>query len=208
MTGSLATAVASNGNLKLGYSGSSVVLAQKLLAQLGYPLSGTGYFGGKTDAAVHDFQTRHNLKSDGVIGPITAAAIDAAVAGPIVIPPEVSDPMWVQYGKRYLKLKEGVGSADNPEILQWGKDEGGDIAREFTHDSIPWCSLFANMILTKCGLKGTETLWALDWDSDTKWPNSRLAGPAVGAFMPMKRTGGGHITVCVGRIEIAIKATA
>lgn len=28
----------------------------------------------------------------------------------------------------------------------------------YTHDSIPWCALFANHCLTKVGLKGTGTL--------------------------------------------------
>ena len=51
------------------------------------------------------------------------------------------------------------------------------------------------MVLTKVGIKGTETLWALDWD---KW-GQKLPGPAVGAFAPMKREGGGHIAIVVGR---------
>jgi uncharacterized protein (TIGR02594 family) len=66
---------------------------------------------------------------------------------------------------------------------------------DYKHDAIPWCALFANMVLTKVGIKGTETLWALDWD---KW-GQKLPGPAVGAFAPMKREGGGHIAIVVGR---------
>jgi uncharacterized protein (TIGR02594 family) len=45
------------------------------------------------------------------------------------------------------------------------------------------------------GLQGTETLWALDWSD---W-GTKLAGPAVGAFAPRKRKGGGHIVIVVGR---------
>jgi uncharacterized protein (TIGR02594 family) len=44
-------------------------------------------------------------------------------------------------------------------------------------------------------IKGTETLWALDW---ADW-GQKLAGPAVGAFAPMVRKGGGHIVIVVGR---------
>lgn len=75
--------------------------------------------------------------------------------------------------------------------------EGGGIEANYTHDSIPWCALFTNHILTKVGLKGTETLWALDFAG--KWPAVRLASPAVGAFAPMKRNGGGHITNIMGK---------
>ena len=74
-------------------------------------------------------------------------------------------------------------------------EEGGAIAVAYKDDLIPWCALYANMVLTKVGIKGTETLWALDWNS---W-GQKLTGPAVGAFAPMKRDGGGHIAIVVGR---------
>jgi uncharacterized protein (TIGR02594 family) len=51
------------------------------------------------------------------------------------------------------------------------------------------------MVLTKTACKGTETLWALDF---ANW-GQKLAGPAVGAFVPMARHGGGHIAIVVGR---------
>jgi peptidoglycan hydrolase-like protein with peptidoglycan-binding domain len=54
---------------------------QLALAKLGYDLKGTGTFGGATDTAVTHFQQSRGLEVDGEIGPQTAAAIDAAVAG-------------------------------------------------------------------------------------------------------------------------------
>jgi uncharacterized protein (TIGR02594 family) len=53
------------------------------------------------------------------------------------------------------------------------------------------------MIMTKAGIKGTETLWALDWAG--KWPSLKILGPAVGAMAPMVRSGGGHIICVVGK---------
>lgn len=204
--GRLVTTIRSNGYLKLGSSGSSVVILQKCLAAEGYPLKGTGTFGPATDSAVTDVQRRLGLSPDGIVGEQTALAIEAANDDPELLLQEetpgsklpTSVPLWVTAGMKYIGLKEGEGAADNPEVISWAKSEGGAIAASYAHDSIAWCALFANMLLTKVGLKGTETLWALDWDTN-KWPNTRLEGPAVGAFMPMKRTGGGHITVCVGK---------
>jgi uncharacterized protein (TIGR02594 family) len=95
----------------------------------------------------------------------------------------------------WVGVKEVGGTADNAAIQKWAAEEGGDIAKVYRHDSIPWCSLYANMVLSKVGLKGTETLWALDWEN---W-GRKLPGPAVGAFAPMKRQGGGHIAIVVGR---------
>ena len=195
--------VKSKDTLKLGMQGDLVKEAQLELAKRGYNLKGTGYFGTATDTAVEAFQKRYNLKVDGEVGPLTALAIDKAPlenALPTTTHLEISRPLWLEAGINLIGTKEFSGSKDNPIIIDWAKEEGGDIASEYTHDSIPWCALFANHILTKVGLKGTETLWALDFAG--KWPSIKLAGPAVGAFAPMKRNGGGHIMIVVGRDQL------
>jgi len=194
--------------LGLGDQGSAVQAVQLALAKLGYALKGTGYFGGATEAAVTDFQEQRGLEVDGEVGAETARAIDQALAGgpkPTEqpqgeqhsqrVPVTDTRPLWLIEGLKWLNLREGRDAAENPEILEWAKDEGGAIARDYKHDSIPWCALYANMVLTKVGIKGTETLWALDWNN---W-GQKLPGPVVGAFAPMKREGGGHIAIVVGR---------
>lgn len=187
--------------LKIGMMGEIVKEAQLELAKRGYNLKGTGYYGTATDTATAAFQKRYNIKPyDGEIGPLTAKAIDdAPLEGnlPATTHLEISRPLWLEAGIKLIGTKETQGSSDTKAIIDWAKEEGGDIAKEYTHDVIPWCALFANHILTKVGLKGTETLWALDFAG--KWPSIRLAGPAVGAFAPMTRNGGGHITCIVGR---------
>jgi uncharacterized protein (TIGR02594 family) len=196
---------------------SSVVRAIQLtLAKLGYPLRGTGYFGGRTDTAVTDFQRLHNIEADGVVGPETAKELDRAGAeiegsgssaqskkpgekatkGDSNKLAEASGrPLWVIEGLKWLDTHEVEGTGDNPDILNWARGEGGQIEKYYKKDSVPWCALYANMVLSKVGIKGTETLWALDWN---KW-GTRLGGPAVGAFAPMKRKGGGRIAIVVGR---------
>ncbi len=60
--------------IQQGSSGSAVALAQRLLVLYGYPtLVGTvdGVFGPKTLSAVQQFQKDQNIKSDGIVGPIT-----------------------------------------------------------------------------------------------------------------------------------------
>jgi uncharacterized protein (TIGR02594 family) len=185
--------------LKLGNSGPEVAALQLALKNIGYPLTGTGFFGTATDTAVTAFQKRAGVSPDGDVGPQTASLIDAAqgVAQPASVTEEVGRPLWLEAGLKFVGLKEGPGTAENKTIVDWAKAEGGDIAAEYTHDSIPWCSLFQNMMMTKAGLKGTETLWALDWAG--KWPSVKLLGPAVGAMAPMLRNGGGHIICVVGK---------
>ncbi len=187
--------------LRMGATGDTVRQLQLGLRAAGYALSGTGYFGPATDTAVSAFQKRAGLRPDGEVGQDTAKAIDAIQTAPAVAQQaskaEIGRPLWLEAGIKLLGTKEGAGALDNPVVIDWAKEEGGDIAKEYTHDSIPWCALFANHILTHVGLKGTETLWALDFAG--KWPSVQLPGPAVGAFAPMVRSGGGHITVVTGK---------
>lgn len=197
---------------KLGSAGPTVKQIQIALAQLGYPLTGTGYFGNATDTAVEAFQRRAGQTVDGAVGEKTAAAIDRALgsnlgAVPAIIKAEIAQPLWLQVGMSLLGTKEAPGKdVDNPVIIQWAKDEGGDIAKEYTHDWIPFCALGVNHCFTKSGLKGTETLWALDWNADSmqqrlghRWPGVKLLGPAVGAVAPMLRNGGGHVIMVAGK---------
>lgn len=189
---------------KLGSSGPAVKQMQLALRELGYPLSGTGYFGNATDTAVENFQRLHGLEVNGVFDNKTGAMIDAALAtkragAPTPKPVEtvIERPLWLQAGLQLIGTKETPGSKDNRKIIDWALEEGGDIAKEYTHDSIPWCALFVNHCLTKASIKGTETLWALHFAGE--WPSVRLAGPAVGAIAPMLRDGGGHVGIVVGK---------
>ena len=172
------------------------------LRRLGFPLTGSGFFGNATDTAVEAFQKRAGIKVDGTVGQATAEALDRALGSNLAetaptAAKEIQRPLWLQAGMSYIGTKEVPGAKDSKVIIDWAKDEGGDIAQEYTHDSIPWCALFANMALTKASLKGTETLWALDFAGN--WPSVKLTGPAVGAFAPMLRSGGGHIGIVVGQ---------
>lgn len=68
--------------LQMGSTGSDVVQLQTDLTNLGYDTYGTdGDFGQNTYNAVIAFQNDHGLTADGIVGPNTANAIDAAKAG-------------------------------------------------------------------------------------------------------------------------------
>lgn len=190
--------------LKLGDFGPAVQSLQLALKRMGYGLSGTGYFGPATDTAVTSFQRLVGLTADGQVGLKTAQAIDAHAGlnsnGVQPTPPvkqQIERPLWVSAGIGLIGTHEGVGAKDNQTIINWAKDLGGDIAKEYTHDSIPWCALFMNHILMLAGIKATGSLWALDFAG--RWPTVKLIGPAVGAIAPMTRNGGGHVTCIVGK---------
>ncbi len=73
--------------LKKGSSGTYVKELQQLLTKLGFnPGPIDGIFGALTDAAVKTFQAAKSLTVDGLVGPMTWAALDGANEGP---PPAV-----------------------------------------------------------------------------------------------------------------------
>lgn len=67
-------------SLFVGISDDTVQVAQQMLAQLGYfTVTATGYFGPITEAAVTAFQADSGIDQVGVVGPVTRAALNAAV---------------------------------------------------------------------------------------------------------------------------------
>lgn len=64
--------------LQKGDSGPDVVYLQTLLCDVGEPLKVDGKFGDITERAVKDFQRLYGLTVDGVVGPKTWAALEAA----------------------------------------------------------------------------------------------------------------------------------
>lgn len=109
----------------------------------------------------------------------------------------MTDPSWLAIARRYIGLKEAVGTANNPKVVELFALAGHP---EVKTDSTAWCAAFVGAMLKLAGLKGTGTLWALDF---AKW-GVPLPGPALGAIAPKRRydsTGkiiGGHVGIVVG----------
>jgi len=67
--------------LQSGSTGEAVAALQSGLEELGFAIDADGDFGPETQWAVVAFQKAHGLTPDGIVGPLTRAAIDAAVVG-------------------------------------------------------------------------------------------------------------------------------
>jgi lysozyme family protein len=90
-----------------------IVEIQQTLAQLGYkPGPPDGIWGRQTAAAVRAFQAKAGLDPDGVIGPITLAALlpgkpDAA-SNPVTA-------VWFAEACRLMGAREPPGAGSNPQ---------------------------------------------------------------------------------------------
>lgn len=194
-------ALLANAPLRIGSSGDTVKLVQLALKEIGYPLTGTGFFGNATDTAVEAFQKRAGLKVDGEVGFATGAALDMAMSGTLqhqepVARQETSRPLWLSVSLDHLNLREGAGSTDNKELVADIKT----VAPDYQHDATPWCAGWVSFCLAKAEQKpSSQPLWALSYSDTRNEPVIKLAGPALGAIAVKTRNGGGHVTFVAGR---------
>jgi uncharacterized protein (TIGR02594 family) len=109
----------------------------------------------------------------------------------------MNKPQWLVEAYKMIGLHEAPGAADNPAVVQLFKEAGHP---EVVHDATAWCAAFVGAMLHRAGVKGTGSLWALDY---SKWGHA-LDGPALGAVATKKRFDekgrlvGGHVFFVAG----------
>ncbi|MGO4337888.1 TIGR02594 family protein [Labrys sp. KB_33_2] len=161
-----------------------VLAIQTRLKTLGFdpgPLDGDP--GPKTARAVLAFERAKGLPPDGRIDQAMVSALFAGL--------DFKEPPWLTAARKDLGIREGVGTADNPRVIQMFARAGHP---EVKHDSTAWCAAAIGDWLAQAGIKGTGSLWALDY---LKW-GVALPGPILGAIAVKTRPGGGHVTLVVG----------
>lgn len=114
-----------------------VIEIQQALAARGLkPGALDGIWGRETVSAVRAFQVKEGLDPDGIVGPLTLAALfpgaapDAGLGQPGLV--------WFKEAKRLIGTKERPGIGSNPDIIDWAKEQG----ITYKGDDIPWCGLF------------------------------------------------------------------
>lgn len=104
---------------------------QQALVAGGYPPGPIdGIWGPRSRLALTSFQRNNGLTPDGVPGAATLSKLLGRV-------PDLPIP-WLDEATRLMGLREGVGSQDNPVILDWARD----LDLLYPHDSVAWCGLF------------------------------------------------------------------
>jgi uncharacterized protein (TIGR02594 family) len=71
----------------------------------------------------------------------------------IVNSQQPGDPPWLAVARVEIGVKERVGAADNPRIIEYHKTT----RLRATSDSVPWCSSFVNWCLKQAGYLGTRS---------------------------------------------------
>lgn len=85
-------------------------------------------------------------------------------------------------------VTESVGNVNNPIIMGWARELS--LQNVYTADSIPWCGLFAAIIIHRAGRQVVnQPLWALNWNNF----GVRVQQPMLGDILTFTRKSGGHV---------------
>lgn len=90
-------------------------------------------------------------------------------------------------------IKETIGTASNPTILDWAHELG--LGRVYFNDETPWCGLFAAICVARAGKPVVkDPLWARNW---AKW--GEHCEPELGCILVFERgPTSGHVGIYVG----------
>lgn len=99
-------------------------------------------------------------------------------------------PKIIREGLALYDVTEKPGAVNEPQIIAWAQEIGGDVAQVYKADSIPWCGLFAGVVCQRAGKQiPRNPLWALSWSAF----GVPVDQPMLGDVLVFKRDGGGHV---------------
>lgn len=173
----------------------TVAEIQRALIARGYdlgPAGADGDAGPRTIAAVTAFQRAAGLVPDGIAGPLTVKALQAADVTERRAEPD--QPAWLTLASHDLGTVEGIGKANNPKVVAYFKDAGFAGVKD---DATAWCAAFVNAMLERAGRRGSRSLAARSFEG---W-GVGLTEPALGCIATKKRGNSswqGHTGFVVG----------
>lgn len=168
--------------LTIGSRGESVLALQRTLIALGWK-AGTvdGIYGRQTRLAVVAFQQASGLPADGVVGPVTAAALRAAAAG--VPPSRAPAPIAHPDGPRGALL--AVAEAEIGVVEVPNGSNGGPRVDVYTGEThLPWCAYFLSWCVRRVAPAriGAAIPRVVDWRS--LFEREGGLHPADGSYAP------------------------
>ncbi len=111
-----------------------------------------------------------------------------------------SGPKMIKEALNLFDTKEDLSIRNNPTIIAWAKEIGGNVEQIYKADSIPWCGLFMAVVAKRAGKNIiTDPLWAMHWGTF----GSLIEQPMLGDVLVFTRrtadgSKAGHVALYVG----------
>lgn len=134
--------------IKEGDGGSYVSMIQLALTRAGYPLTADGIFGGKTKAAIINFQKSRGLTPDGIVGRNTFFALREFLTGYTYYTVKQGDTLYKiaqRFGSTVMALMVANEDID-PNNLQIGRRLTVVYNFDLVSDSVQYNSLLTELI--------------------------------------------------------------
>ncbi len=109
-------------------------------------------------------------------------------------------PLMIKNALSLYDTMEAPGSANNPVIIGWAKEIGGNILTVYKADEIPWCGLFIAVVVKRSAKQVVkDPLWALNWGTFGKSVDVAMLGDVM-VFIRKTVEGkrAGHVALYVG----------
>ncbi len=111
-----------------------------------------------------------------------------------------SGPIMVKQALELYDTKEILGTSNNPVIISWAKEVGGNVANVYKADEIPWCGLFMAVVAKRSNKQSPkDPLWALNWGTFGKHIDEPMLGDVL-VFVRITSEGkkAGHVGIYIG----------
>jgi hypothetical protein len=210
--------------IRPGASGGDVPVLFQALAERGLIVDAreivSGTYGPTSQAAVQDFQAKHGLRIDDIVGPSTWAALQSAIdtsvdiSAPIFstagLSPYVTkllDVAHAEYRRPVLEQPPGSNHGDRVDLYLRGHDNADWLVDE-RPTGPPWCGRFARWCVIEAarsiGASSPVENWG-DLASALKWvARGKNAGrfwqmPTVGSIGCILTDGHGHLVIVAAK---------
>lgn len=105
----------------------------------------------------------------------------------------IQPPRIIEEALKLYGVREVPGPVNAPEIMGWARLLG--LEREYKADAVPWCGLFAAIVVKRAGWTHViDPLWARNWAKFGKLSTT----PGLGDVLVFVREGGGHVGFYIG----------